>query len=240
MKTNITTCKNHLEASQYAADLIAAAFAKKPDLTVTFAAGDTPFACYRELLGRQAAGNVQLTSARYIGLDEWMGLGPNDEGSCIFCMNQGYYQPAGIPKEQMFVFDGLTKELDVELARMRKVLDEHPLDLAVLGIGVNGHIGFNEPGVPTTGKFSFVPLSESTQQVGKKYFSGRNTPTGGATITLEALQQAETVVILATGKTKRDAVRAIVEGSSELPACAFLNHPNVHYVFDEEAMDSAD
>lgn len=228
-------CKNHQDTSRCAADLVAELFAKKPEMTVTFAAGDTPFFCYRELIRRQNNGELQLDRARYIGLDEWVGLGPDTEGSCIASMNRGYYHPAGIPGKRIVAFDGLTADLDAEIERMREYLRQYPLDLAVLGVGVNGHVGFNEPGITTTGDFSLVPLSTSTQAVGRKYFMGKRTPARGATITLQALMRAERVIILATGAGKRDAVAGIWAKDAVLPASAFTVHPGACYLFDEEA-----
>ncbi len=239
MKHNIVICKDHAAASLYAADLVEKAFQNKPELTVTFAAGDTPFACYQELIRRQESGGVTLSKARYIGLDEWVGLGPETDGSCIACMGQGYYGPAGIPEERITAFRGKAADLDAEVARMRNALREQPLELAVLGIGVNGHVGFNEPDTATTGDFSLVPLSETTKTVGKKYFAGKDTPTQGATITLQALKKASQVVIIATGANKQEAVKAILDGRADLPVCAFLDHPQVVFVFDEAAAPKA-
>ncbi len=237
MEAKIILCRDHREASQKAADLVAEAFVRNPELTVTFAAGDTPLASYQELIARQEKGEVQLDKARYIGLDEWVGLGLETEGSCIATMTKAYYRPAGIPASSICVFDGLSQDPEAEVERMQGVLQQHPLDLAVLGIGVNGHVGFNEPGVSTSGDFSLVPLSASTQQVGKKYFAGQDTVKLGATITLEALKKAKQVVIIATGASKREAVSSILEKRTDLPACAFLDHPNACYLFDQQAAD---
>lgn len=118
---------------------------------------------------------------------------------------------------------------------MNQLLADSPIQLAVLGVGVNGHVGFNEPGLSLDGEYSLLPLSESTQQVGKKYFGGRDTPKMGATTTLHALQRASTVVILATGEKKRAAVAEILSGNCALPVGAFLDHPGAVYIFDNAA-----
>lgn len=235
MKQNILLCKNHQQASLQAAALVAEAFTQNPTLTCTLAAGDTPLACYQELIRRQQAGSIQLQKARYIGLDEWLGLGPATPGSCLATMNRAFYQPAGIPQEQIAAFNGLTQDKEQERLRMEEILRQHPLDLAVLGVGVNGHIGFNEPGLSLTGDFALVPLSETTQQVGTKYFDGEATPLQGATMTLAALKKARRILIIATGKSKQAAAAAVLAGEEGLPVCAFLNHPGATYLLDEEA-----
>ncbi|MDL2323611.1 6-phosphogluconolactonase [Ruminococcaceae bacterium OttesenSCG-928-A16] len=236
MKAQIVICKNHQEASLYAAKLAAAEFAQNPGLTATFAAGDTPFSCYHSLIQKQQNEGLQLNLAQYIGLDEWIGLGPNDEGSCLHYMNKGYYWPAGIPQQQINAFDGRAKNIDAELIRMREILHENPLDLAILGVGVNGHIGFNEPGIPTSGDFSLVALSETTQTVGRKYFAGKHTPQQGATITLQALKKARRIIIIATGTSKKAAATSILAGQHTLPVGAFAGHAGTCYVFDEQAV----
>lgn len=235
MQSKIVICKDHEAASRYAADLVAKAFLAKPELTVTFAAGDTPFACYKELIHQQEAGKLVLTRAQYMGLDEWVGLGPETPGSCIASMNEGFYHPAGIPRERINAFDGKANHIPDEALRMQKALEAHPLELAMLGVGVNGHIGFNEPGPAAQGDFSLVELSETTQSVGRKYFGGQATPTQGATITLGALGKAHTLVILATGENKRQAMAPVLAGQGDLPVCAFLDHPGAVYVLDEAA-----
>ncbi len=236
MKATILIEKNHETASARAADIIAAALAAKPELTVTFAAGDTPLACYRLLIARQRAGELELRNAHYIGLDEWIGLGPDDAGSCIEVMNRSYYGPAGIPRSRIDCFDGRRVDADAEAGRMCGVLAQTGgLDLAVLGVGVNGHIGFNEPDTATQGDFSLVPLSETTQTVGRKYFGGGATPTRGATITLDALKKAKTILVIATGEKKQKAAADVLDEVGALPVGAFLDHPGAVYIFDESA-----
>lgn len=245
MAAKVILCKDHQEASLRAAGLVAQALLEKPESTVTFAAGDTPLSCYRELIRRQEKGELGLGKARYIGLDEWLGLGPENEGSCIATMNQSYYHPARIPQERIFAFNGLDVDPEAEARRLQGILAQWPLELAVLGVGVNGHIGFNEPGGTAQGDFALVPLSETTQKVGRKYFQGRPTPLRGATITLEALAKAKRVVILATGAAKREAMAGVLAGEAgghkggSLPVYAFLNHPGAVYVLDEAAVAGA-
>lgn len=235
MKSEIKIFNNHDEASNFVANLFAEKLNKNPKATITLAAGDTPLAFFEKIISKQNLGEVDLKSAKYIGLDEWIGLGPQDAGSCINIMNTAFYNPAGIPRENIKVFDGLTNNIEGEIEQMNEVLAENPLDIAVLGVGVNGHIGFNEPNVQTTNDFSLVPLSETTQKVGKKYFDGKDTVKMGATITLKALKEAKTVIILATGENKKEAVSGIILGDSKLPVGEFINHSGAVYVFDNNA-----
>lgn len=238
MKAEIIITRNHEEACALAAEKAAEKFKECPETAATFAAGDTPLTCYARLIEMQGRGEVDLRRAWFIGLDEWRGLGPFDAGSCIETMNRSFYVPAGISRERIFVFDGLAADAEAEAVRMCGVLSGG-LGLAVLGVGINGHIGFNEPGFAAEKDFSLVSLSESTINVGRKYFGGKDAPVMGATITLNALVRADRVIIIATGANKRDAVKSIMAGSAVLPAGAFLEHPGACYIFDEESAKMA-
>ena len=236
MQATILIEKDHEAASARAAQIVAEKMLETPGMNATFAAGNTPLACYEKLIERQTAGELDLRAARYIGLDEWIGLGPDNVGSCIETMNTSFYGPAGIPRDHIEFFNGLCADPGAEAKRMCGVFAQAGgIDLTVLGVGVNGHIGFNEPGLVTQGDFSLVPLSETTQTVGRKYFGGGATPKDGATMTLDALKKAKTVVVIATGENKRAAVAGILAGKSDLPVGAFLDHPGAVYVFDEAA-----
>ena len=233
MKAQLIRVATETDAANEAARLIAAHITAKRGALVTLAAGFTPLAAYRELVAMQSRGEVNLTSARYVGLDEWVGLGENDEGSCIFTMNGAFYKPAGIPKDNIRVFDGTAKEAFVAAQALNTYMEaSNGLSLAVLGIGINGHVGFNEPNSPLGGLFSLTPLSAVTQEVGRKYFSGNATPQAGATLTLNALMAAKQVILIATGTHKREIAKAILAGEISLPAAAFLSHPGATYIFD--------
>lgn len=237
MKAKILIEYDHMAASVRAAEILTDALKADPEMIVTFAAGATPLECYRLLAELQREGKTELRRATYVGLDEWIGLGPEDAGSCIETMNTAYYIPAGIPWERIVYFDGRCRDPEAEARRVSGQIRElGGIDLAVLGVGVNGHIGFNEPDVSLRGEFSLVSLSKTTQTVGRKYFNGGQTPQKGATITLETLKQAKTVIVIATGENKRQAATHILAEDGTLPAGAFLNHPNAWYIFDKLAV----
>lgn len=239
MRAHILIEKDHQAASALAAKLIAGKLMENPRMKVTFAAGFTPLECYKLLIGQQREGKVKLDQAYYVGLDEWIGLGPKDVGSCIETMNSAYYVPAGISPAQIAYFDGLCEDPKAEERRMCNVIaDIGGIDLAVVGVGVNGHIGFNEPDTALQGDFSLVPLSETTQTVGMKYFNGSRTPKEGATMTLHALKRAKTVIVIATGEKKRAVAGQILTGKCDLPVGAFLEHPDAYYIFDSLAASS--
>ncbi len=239
MRAELILCNNVAAAASETALRVARHFEACPGALVALAAGFTPLEAYAKLARMAEDGEVSPAAMRYVGLDEWVGLGPADAGSCIFTMNKAFYGPCGIPERRIRVFDGLAKDPEAEAREMEAHIEASGgLSLAVLGIGVNGHVGFNEPGQTLPGLFSLTALSETTTQIGRKYFGDRAVPTRGATITLNALMSAREVILIATGAHKRAVVRAVLAGD-DLPAAKFLEHPNAAYIFDEEAYPGA-
>ena len=117
-----------------------------PGALLCLAAGDTPLGAFAELVRMQDAGEVDLGSVYYAGLDEWVGLGKEDRGSCWKVMYENFYGPARIPKERMKVFDGLAENAGRECGEMDEWVKGHGgIGLTLLGVGMNGHVGFNEP-----------------------------------------------------------------------------------------------
>ncbi len=235
MRASLIRCSSNEAAACETALRIARHFEACPGALVAPAAGFTPLAAYNELARMAKAGEANPAAMHYVGLDEWVGLGPADAGSCIHTMNGAFYLPCGIPQEHIRVFGGLTQDPAAEARAMDAYLaSSGGLSLAVLGIGLNGHVGFNEPGQELPGLFALTELSQTTVSVGRKYFGGRVAPNLGATITLRALMAAREVILVATGAHKREIVRAVLAGQ-DVPAAKFLAHPNATYIFDEEA-----
>ncbi len=233
MSANFVTLPDHAAASRYAADWLAGRISDCPTLTATLAAGDTPLLAYQLLIEKARTNHIPLDRMQFIGLDEWIGLGPADAGSCIETLTREFYGPAGIPADNIDYFDGRAADPALEVQRVcDRIAESGGIDLIVVGVGVNGHIGFNEPGDCLTGAFSLVTLSETTLEVGRKYFGGGAAPETGATMTLETIRQAKNILIFATGERKRDAVQTILRAESGCPAAAFCNLPQAVYLFD--------
>ncbi len=212
MSERLVRCSSNEAAACETALRIARHFEARPGALVAPAAGFTPLAAYGKLALMAKKGEADPASMRYIGLD-----------AC------------GVPPERIRAFDGLAEDPAQEARAMDAYLaSAGGLSLAVLGIGLNGHVGFNEPGRPLPGLFSLTELSETTVSAGRKYFGGRPVPTRGATVTLAALMAAEEVLLVATGAHKREIVRAVLAGA-DVPAAKFLAHPNAVYIFDAEA-----
>lgn len=234
MKAQLKIYPTAGDACNEAARLVAEHINETESPVLTLAAGDTPLPAYERLLARASRGETDLHKPVYIGLDEWAGLGESDFGSCRYTMNAALYLPAGIPRESIIAFDGL-KEPTAEARRVEtELLAIGGLTLALLGVGINGHIGFNEPDCPIGGFFGLTPLSATTQTVGKKYFGGGDTPAIGASLSIAALKKARTKILLLTGERKAD-IAARILGGEPLPAAEFLDDAGAVYILDADA-----
>lgn len=206
-----------------------------PGSLVCLAAGDTPLPVYARLVTLQAEGRVDLASVSYAGLDEWVGLGPADPGSCLQVMRDAFYEPAGIPADRRRVFDGLA-DPEAECRAMERWIEAHGgIRFTLLGIGMNGHVGFNEPGAPDGEGCLVVALDDVTQSVGVKYFDRERTLRQGVTVGLRSLSKAEAVFLMATGERKADIVGRMLSGDPAVPASRLLPHPGLRIYLDREA-----
>ena len=236
MNIEITTDYNELSIK--AAKKVADYINSNPNKLVCFAAGNTPLGMLRELVTIQDRGEVDLSTVYYAALDEWVGLGLDDAGSCVKVMTDVFYQPAGIPKKMIHLFNGLDKNTDRQCREMERWLSSHGgIGFTLLGIGMNGHIGLNEPGTPETEGCLSVPLADITKLVSFKYF-GRELPiTTGITIGLRTLLGACTVVLLASGSAKAPIIKSSLQGPITLsvPASLFQKHENIFAMLDKKA-----
>jgi 6-phosphogluconolactonase/glucosamine-6-phosphate isomerase/deaminase len=210
---------------------------QNPGRLLCLAAGDTPLGMYRALIELQRQGQVDLNTVFYAGLDEWVGLGPETKGACLQVMTEGFFGPAGIQAQRVRMFDGLAdpgRECD---AMARWVAGKGGIGLTLLGIGMNGHVGFNEPGADTGAQTLVVDLDPITQAVGKKYFSGGPCPTQGMTLGLALLRAAGAVILAAKGPQKGRILRQALaqDPCAQVPASLFQTHPDLLVVTDEAA-----
>jgi len=234
----ITMFESYEEMSQQAAERVAAHIAEHPDTLLCFAAGETPMGMFRILAAMQEDGRIDLSQARFAGLDEWVGLGPNDTGSCIQVMHDAFYRPANIPLEHIHVFDGLAADLTEECQKMENWITAcGGIGMTVLGIGMNGHIGFNEPDVPVQNGCIVCDLDDTTKAVSIKYFGQPLPVRQGISIGLGSLIQAKEVVLLANGARKAEIVHATVHGpvSNRVPSTLFRDHLCTTLLLDREA-----
>jgi len=236
MKTIVSA--NYEEMSKKAASLIIEYVNRKPDALICLAAGNTPlgtFACLREAAGQ---GAVSFESCKFVSLDEWVGLDGSAEGSCRQTLYDHFFAPLAIREDQIQFFDGMSSDLQGECDKMDAFISSHgKVDLFLLGVGMNGHLGFNEPGVSFDLLSHVIDLDAVTKTVSVKYFDEQKDLKQGITIGIGHMMKAETVIVIADGSKKADIIAKSFQGEvkNEVPASALQRHPNVFLCLDESA-----
>lgn len=224
--------------SDFMANEIIAAIKDKPSLTLCMASGHTP-ALTAELLAKKLVDEkVDYSNITFLGLDEWIGLPPENEGSCHHFFKTKLFEPLQLNPSQYFLFDPLTDDLKNECEKMDAVISVRGgIDLMVVGIGMNGHIGFNEPGTSFHTLSHIATLDETTRSVGQKYFKEETVLNKGITIGLEHLLNAKKCFLIANGNKKAEVIRQTVEGpvTENFPASIMQQHANGFVLVDEEA-----
>jgi glucosamine-6-phosphate isomerase len=224
--------------SRAAADLVASTLKSKPDAVICLPSGSTPLGMFRELVQRQQQGTVDFSQSTFIGLDEWVGLGPDDLGSCRQVMDQDFLHPIGLRPEQIIFFDAKVENLEQECERINSALENlGGLDLIVLGIGLNGHLALNEPGTSFETYAHVSELAEVTKEVGQKYFPVPTELSRGITIGLRHMREARRLILLASGEAKVPAIaRALMgEVTEDFPASLVQQHPDAWVLLDADA-----
>ena len=231
-------CENYREMSEKAAHLAVETISADRDTLISFPAGDTPLGMVEEFTGMVNRGEADISRTRYVSLDEWVSLGPNDEGSCAWFIKTRLLQKLKKPFLETFVINGQAADPVAECGRLNSFIDRYgPLDLSVLGIGMNGHLGFNEDGVDFKLRAHVSPLSETTRSVMHKYFSRTYDLQFGITQGLLQIMAAKRVILIASGIHKADILRRALQGpvDASVPASILQGHPGLFVVADKSA-----
>ena len=199
---------------------------------LALATGSTPETLYKEM----TTSDLDFSDMTSVNLDEYVGLDGSDDQSYRYFMNDHLFNKK--PFKETFVPNGKAEDLEAECKRYDEVIAEHPLDLQVLGIGRNGHIGFNEPGTPFDVTTHVVELTESTIEANKRYFDKvEDVPTHALSMGIGSIMQSKKILLMAFGTDKADAIKGMIDGevTVDLPASVLQNHADVTVIIDEDA-----
>lgn len=202
------------------------------------ASGDSPTGLYKELVQKINTGQLDISQWYFISLDEWAGMNGNDEGSCRYHLNQQLFDPLKIRAEKILFFDGRANDLHMQCDEIENAIKSHGgIDVAIVGLGMNGHVGMNEPGTSAALHSHVADIDPVTQKIGQKYFKEQQQLTNGLTLGLATLMEARNIVLLVNGKNKAQIVQQVLEGevSETLPASLLRNHRNLKVYLDKEA-----
>lgn len=196
------------------------------------ATGSTPISLYREM----TESDLDFSQMISINLDEYVGLDDNNDKSYRYFMNEYLFNKKAF--KETYVPNGMAHDLQAECRHYEQIIAEHPIDIQVLGIGHNGHIGFNEPGAPLEGCTAVFELTESTIHANRRFFDRvEDVPSKAVSMGIGTILKAKKMILLAFGEGKADAIRDMVMGPvcCELPASALQNHPDVVVIVDDAA-----
>ena len=226
------------DVSAQAAQRYVELLGKKPDAVLGLATGSTPLALYAELARLCAEGKVSFARAKSYNLDEYIGLDGSHDQSYRYFMDHNLFQHIDIKPENTHVPSGFVKD-DEEAARYDAEIDAAGgIDLQLLGIGNNGHIGFNEPLTPFTSVTHIVKLTDSTREANKRFFSSLDeVPTHAVTMGIHTVMTARSIILLAFGEGKAEIIKKTVQGRPDtaVPASLLQLHEDVTLYLDEAA-----
>ena len=205
---------------------------------VCVASGASPAGLYKELVRLVKASGTNTSTWHFVGLDEWKGMDGSDEGSCRDQLNHQLFNPLSVAEQRICFFDGRAKNIVSECQRVEDFIQQFErINVAILGIGVNGHIGMNEPGTPAFLRSHVADIHLTTQQIGQKYFKEPRQLDKGLTLGIATLLEAKHLILLASGKSKAESVYEMLHApkSEEMPATLLREHANLLVYLEKEA-----
>ena len=236
----IYSAKDYAGMSRIAANILSAQITMKPDCTPGLATGSTPIGTYQGLVERCASGDLDFSQVKSINLDEYVGLSPEHDQSYRYFMNTNLFNHVNINKDNTNVPNGLAEDLDAECQRYNELISTlGPIDIQVLGMGHNGHIGFNEPSDIFELETHKVDLAQTTIDANARFFaSADEVPRQALTMGIKSIMQAKMILVVVNGKGKAEIVKKAFTGpvTPQVPASILQMHPNVVLVGDEEAL----
>lgn len=226
------------EAAVRAAELYRALLRRKPDAVLGLATGSTPLGLYAQLVALYRAGEISFAQATSFNLDEYVDLPPTHDQSYRYFMEKNLFSQIDLPQARIHVPSGLDVSEAALAAYDEAIEAAGGIDLQLLGLGGNGHIGFNEPGTPFALGTHVVALTERTRRDNARFFASLDeVPTHAATMGVRTVMHARAILLLAFGRAKAEALAAALTGpvTPDVPASVLQLHPDVTVFCDKEA-----
>ncbi len=233
--------KDYQAMSKKAALLVASQVRLKPSSVLGLATGSTPLGMYDELIEMYEDDEIDFSQVKTFNLDEYCNLSPENPQSYHYYMQNNFFKHINISPENTHLLNGMTDDVKKECKSYdRKIKRSGGIDLQVLGIGPNGHIGFNEPGKKLNVRTHEVELAEETIEANSRFFDTKDeVPRRAITVGIATILKSRRILLLASGRNKAKAIRETISGyvSTQVPASLLQTHPEVTVIIDEEAAD---
>ncbi|MBQ8804694.1 MAG: glucosamine-6-phosphate deaminase [Tyzzerella sp.] len=231
--------ESYEEMSRVAANILAAQITLKPNSVLGLATGSSPVGMYKELIKKYEAGDIDFSDISTVNLDEYKGLTRDNDQSYYYFMNDNLFDHVNIDKARTNVPNGMAEDPEAECVRYESLIKElGGVDLQLLGIGRNGHIGFNEPSDSFDKATHLSDLEESTIEANKRFFASiDDVPRQAFSMGIGTIMSAKKIVVVASGADKADAVKKAFTGpvTPQVPGSILQFHPDVTVICDAEA-----
>lgn len=236
----ICKAKDYKDMSRKAANIISAQVIMKPDCVLGLATGSSPIGTYGQLIDWYNKGDLDFSKVSSVNLDEYRGLGPDHAQSYRYFMNTNFFDHINIDKSRTFVPNGLASDVAKFCEDYDKLIEDMGgVDLQLLGLGRNGHIGFNEPSDVFARGTHCIDLTPSTIDANKRFFeSEEDVPRQALTMGIRNIMMAKKIVVVVSGEDKAEALKEAVYGpiTPQLPGSILQLHPDVIVIADEAAL----
>lgn len=234
----VIVCKNTEELANEALKVMLDVIKSKESPIIGLATGSSPIGLYNAMIRDHKENGTSYKNVKSVNLDEYVGLGIQSDQSYVYFMNDNLFKSIDIDKKNTNLPNGKAADMNAECERYTALLDSMPQDIQLLGIGGNGHIGFNEPGTPFDSTTHIVELQERTRLDNARFFSSLDeVPTHAITMGIKNIMNAKKILVVANGKGKADAVYSMVKGeiTEACPASVLQKHNDVIVIVDEDA-----
>ena len=236
---NVIIAKDYDEMSKKAAEVLLDVVKNTENPVLGLATGSSPIGAYQVMVKDHQENGTDYSKVVSYNLDEYVGLPITHKESYYAFMHQHLFNHVNIKEENVHVPNGLAEDLDQGCKEYEDMLKKVSIDIQLLGIGGNGHIGFNEPGTPVDAETHVVDLTEKTIADNSRFFIplGEETPTQAVSMGLASIMRSKKILLIASGANKADAVYRMVNNpiSVDCPATILRNHPDVTVIVDAEA-----
>ena len=236
----VYVAEDYTGMSRKAANILSAHVILNPSCVLGLATGSTPIGTYKQLIDWYNKGDLDFADVHTVNLDEYVGLSPEHDQSYRYFMQTNLFDHINIKRENTNVPNGLAEDLDAECARYNQVIRNlGGIDIQVLGMGHNGHIGFNEPGHAFELETHTVDLTQTTIDANARFFASKaEVPRRAVTMGIKSIMQAKQILVVVSGADKADIVKAAFTGpvTPAVPASILQMHPNVVLVGDKAAL----
>lgn len=237
----IYRAKDYQDMSRKAANIISAQIIMKPNCVLGLATGSSPAGTYKQLIEWYKKGDLDFSQVTSINLDEYKGLSPENDQSYRYFMNTNLFDHVNIDKSRTFVPNGLEEDSEKACSDYNQIITASGgIDLQLLGLGHNGHIGFNEPGAAFERETHCVDLTESTIEANKRFFaSEEDVPRQAYTMGIKSIMQAKKILVIVSGADKAEILQKVLHGpiTPSVPASILQMHNDVTIVADEAALE---